>query len=159
MAAPPSTAYADLAADLPHGTEARLFRPEYEPTPHGWKTIGARPIIQMVLDASASPDSIAAEARIVPLGSSDVPDMLALVEAAQPGPFDTHTIELGSYVGIRDAASEHLIAMSGERFQLERHVEVGAIAVHPKTRGQGLEPRCAGRPAGGRRCKSVTVKG
>jgi hypothetical protein len=24
--------------------------------------------------------------------------------------------------------------------------------------GRAIEPRCAGRPAGGRRCKSVTVK-
>src|SRR5438034_10955771 len=31
-------------------------------------------------------------------------------------------------------------------------------SVHSNCMGCGIEPRCAGRPAGGRRCKSVTVK-
>jgi hypothetical protein len=32
-----AAAYADLAADLPAGVEARLFRPSDEPTPPGWR--------------------------------------------------------------------------------------------------------------------------
>jgi len=47
---PTAAAYADLAADLPAGLEARLFRPIKEPALPGWGTISARPITQMVLD-------------------------------------------------------------------------------------------------------------
>ena len=36
------------------------------------------------------------------LTADDVPDMLALVERTEPGPFGPRTIELGEYFGIRD---------------------------------------------------------
>jgi ribosomal protein S18 acetylase RimI-like enzyme len=135
---PTPAAYADLAADLPDQTEARLFRPENERPPRGWETISARPIIQMVLDASGLADRVKSETDIVPLGPADVPEMLALVETARPGPFASRTIELGTYVGLRDGAAGLLIAMGGERFQFDHYVELSAIAVHPEARGQGL---------------------
>lgn len=132
------TAYADLAIDLPDQTEARLFRPENETPPPGWKTIRAKPIFQMTLDVAAVPAPPDAETNIVHLGPADVPEMLALIEATKPGPFGPSTIKLGTYVGMRDSSTGCLIAMGGERFQLERHVELSAIAVHPDVRGQGL---------------------
>src|SRR6266581_2384603 len=49
-----AAAYSDLAADLPAGLEARLFRPTDEPTPADWETISARPIIQMLADETAT---------------------------------------------------------------------------------------------------------
>src|ERR1700722_2009865 len=55
VAEPTAAAYANLAADLPTGSEARLFRPCDEPTPAGWETVSARPIIQMVADDTATP--------------------------------------------------------------------------------------------------------
>ena len=55
IAEPSPAAYADLATDLLAGVEARLFRPGEEPTPDGWETISARPIIQMVFDRSTAP--------------------------------------------------------------------------------------------------------
>jgi hypothetical protein len=50
IAEPTATAYADLAADLPAGIEAKLFRPADEPAPQGWATVSARPTIQMQFD-------------------------------------------------------------------------------------------------------------
>ena len=47
IAEPSAAAYADLAAGLPAGTEARLFRPQIEPLPDGWKEINALDV-QMV---------------------------------------------------------------------------------------------------------------
>jgi predicted GNAT family acetyltransferase len=41
-------------------------------------------------------------------------------------------------LGIRETKTRRLIAMGGERFCLERHVELSAIAVHPEARGRGL---------------------
>jgi hypothetical protein len=55
---------------------------------------------QMALE---DPGACAAQpgARIVALGVGDVPQMLALTSATQPGPFGPRTIELGHYIGIR----------------------------------------------------------
>jgi len=64
--------------------------------------------------------------------------MRALVDLARPGPFGPRTIELGSYAGVREAATGRLVAMGGERFRLSSHVELSAIAVHPELRGRGL---------------------
>jgi len=137
IAEPTAAAYADLAADLPVGLEARLFRPQEEPTPQGWEAMSARPIMQMVCE-HARPAPVGAEASVFPLGRYDVAEMLALVDSARPGPFGPRTIELGSYVGVWHAVTGRLVAMGGERFCLPSHVELSAIAVHPDARGRGL---------------------
>jgi ribosomal protein S18 acetylase RimI-like enzyme len=133
-----SPAYADLAVDLPPKTEARLFRPADEPAPPGWETVSARPIVQMIYDRRRLPPPNSPDANIVMLGRPDVPEMLALVDAAKPGPFGSGTIELGTYVGVRHARTGQLIAMGGERFRIDGYVELSAIAVHPDARGRGL---------------------
>ncbi|MEA2777310.1 MAG: hypothetical protein QOF90_2716 [Acetobacteraceae bacterium] len=137
LAEPSPAAYADLAADLPPGAEARLFRPAEEPAPSGWETISARPIQQMVADADSLLPIRPAEARVVQLNRADIPAMLMLADAAKPGPFGPRTWELGHYAGIRDSTGR-LLAMAGERFRLPGHVELSAICVHPDARGQGL---------------------
>jgi len=104
-------AYADLAIDLPPQTEARLFRPTEHPAPRDWETVSARPIVQMVCDGLYLPTPNDLDARIAPLGPADVPDMLALVDVAKPGPFASRTIQLGGYVGIRHARTGQLIAL------------------------------------------------
>jgi predicted GNAT family acetyltransferase len=92
----------------------------------------------MVLDGSRLPAALAGKARVSPLGRDDAAEMLALVDTARPGPFGSRTVELGSYIGVRDAATGRLVAMGGERFCLPSHVELSAIAVHPGFRGRGL---------------------
>jgi ribosomal protein S18 acetylase RimI-like enzyme len=128
-------AYGDLANDLPAGVEARLFRPADEPAPRGWEAISARPILQMIAENARPLDRIA-EAKIVPLGDDDRAAMLALAEAARPGPFGVRTHLLGGYVGVR--RDGRLVAMAGERFRLPGFVELSAICVAPEARGAGL---------------------
>jgi ribosomal protein S18 acetylase RimI-like enzyme len=128
-------AYADLAVDLPEGLEARLFRPADEPTPDGWETISAHPIIQMVAERIAAPNS-ALDDELRALTPDDLPSMLHLAERAKPGPFDQRTPLLGRYVGYHDG--DRLLAMGGERFQVPGFVELSAISVHPDARGRGL---------------------
>ena len=128
-------AYADLASILPPGLEARLFRPSEEPAPKGWETLSARPIVQMTADLAPNR---ALGHTLVELGAEDLDDMLALAEAAKPGPFGRKTILFGAYVGIRGADGRGLIAMGGERFRLPGFAEVSAICVHPSARGRGL---------------------
>lgn len=123
-------AYADLAANLPPRTEARLFRPAAEPLPDGWEELERFPMLQMV--ASSRP---AGGEEPVLLGLHDIPAMLELVAATKPGPFGPRTPQLGRYLGIWREA--RLVAMAGERLRLPGHVELSAICVHPEARGKG----------------------
>ncbi len=125
-------AYADLAADLPAGLEARLFRPADEPVPRGWTAVSARPIVQMVADTEP-PESAD---HFVHLAAMDIGDMLDLAAAADPGPFGYRAVELGTYVGVR--RDGRLIAMAGERMRVPGYVEISAVCTHPDARGQGL---------------------
>jgi hypothetical protein len=77
----------------------------------------------------------AGEAAIVPLGPDDIAEMLALVDAARPGPFEPRTTELGRYVGVRDAVKGCLVAMAGERFCPPLYVELRLLPSTPKPGG------------------------
>lgn len=70
-----------------------------------------------------------------PLTTADVPEMVALAQLTEPGPFRERTIELGPFFGIFDDG--RLVAMAGERMHLPHHVEVSAVCTHPKARGRG----------------------
>jgi len=100
--------------------------------PDGWRAVQAFDLVQMIEDRVTGVDC----AQAIPLGSGDVPEMLELVAATEPGPFLARTIELGVYLGIRcDGA---LVAMAGERFRLDGWTEISAVATRPDHRGQGL---------------------
>jgi ribosomal protein S18 acetylase RimI-like enzyme len=136
---PTRAAYADLAADLPAGLEARLFRPAEEATPPGWETMISRPIVQMLAEAAPGGTGEAdVKLPIRALGAGDAADMLALARVAEPGPFGLRTALLGGYVGVREPADGRLVAMAGERFRPPGYVELSAICVHPEARGRGL---------------------
>lgn len=81
-----------------------------------------------------------AQARLDPrastLSSSDVPEMLELVRATEPGPFLQRTIELGRYVGIHEGGA--LVAMAGERMRFEGWTEISAVCTAPSRRSNGL---------------------
>jgi len=108
IVAPDAASYADLAVDLPPGTEARLFRPAAEEAaPTGWETLSARPILQLIADATtlaAAPDRVGGSA-IIDLVAGDTGAMLDLAAAAKPGPFGQRTMLLGDYVGVRAATA------------------------------------------------------
>lgn len=128
---PGEGAYADLAVDLPRGTEARLFRPHEEPLPRGWRQLDCFPMLQMV--ASRPPNGAAKTAAA--LTEADLQAMADLVEITKPGPFGSRTPRLGQYLGVRDG--NRLLAMAGERMRLPGYVELSAICVHPEARGRG----------------------
>ena len=78
--------------------------------PSGWQEVGRGTGVQLIeTDALITrPDDEA-----ILLGADDVPEMLALVERNQPGPFRPRTYELGRYIGFRREG--RLVAMAGER--------------------------------------------
>lgn len=139
---PSDQAYADLAADLPVGAEARLFRPAEEPLPAGWDDLGRFPLLQMV--ATRAPEGDAEAISILSL--ADAAAMLDLVALAQPGPFGRRTPLLGRYFGVWKG--DRLMAMAGERLRVPGHVELSAICVHPEVRGQGHASRLVRRLVG-----------
>jgi ribosomal protein S18 acetylase RimI-like enzyme len=101
--------------------------------PDGWEELFALPTVQMV--AATVEPAAAAVAEL--LGSDDVSDMLALVGRTHPGPFERRTIELGDYIGVRDADGI-LIAMAGMRMQLPGYTEISAVCTDEAARGRGL---------------------
>jgi predicted GNAT family acetyltransferase len=102
----------------------------------GWETDRVTPGVQMIgqsMSGVEDPDAVL-------LTEKDVPEMLDLVARAEPGPFLKRTIDLGRYLGIRDADGR-LIAMAGERFRMPGWTEVSAVCTDPAFRGKGLGAR------------------
>ena len=124
-----------LAELVGPGAEIGLSSTDELP-PAGWETVGRGAGVQLVqTDAlNTRPDDEA-----IVLGAADVPEMLALVERNQPGPFRPRTHELGRYIGIRRRGE--LIAMAGERLHPEGWTEISAVATDVEYRGQGLASR------------------
>jgi N-acetylglutamate synthase-like GNAT family acetyltransferase len=89
-------------------------------------------IDQMICEVSLAPPPVAP----LPLGTTDVPEMLELTAATEPGPFLPQTIQMGSYFGIR-ASDGRLVAMAGERLQSTACAEISALCTHPEFRGRG----------------------
>jgi len=125
--------FQSLLTLLPAGDRLGLFTLEELMPPSSFSVIERGGVDQMVL---VKTPSYAGSVPIVRLNASDVPDMLALVEATHPGPFGPRTIELGQYIGVRRQGM--LVAMAGERMRLDGFTEISAVCVHPSCRGQGL---------------------
>ena len=103
--------------------------------PPGWQ------VLMNLAGVQFTGEHVAAEpaSDAVPLGPSDVPEMLDLVARTQPGPFLPRTIELGGYVGVRRNGG--LVAMAGERLRPPGWSEISAVCTDADFRGEGLATR------------------
>jgi ribosomal protein S18 acetylase RimI-like enzyme len=132
----------DAAELLGVGHTGALMRPDL-PIPANFKLVQQFDLVQFL-----APESFGAEdPEAVVLGVEDVPEMLALTELTEPGPFRSRTIEFGSYLGLREAGT--LIAMAGERFRPPGYIEISAVCTDPAYRGQGLATRLVRAVAAG----------
>ena len=127
--------YADVAR-LTGADRIALLRDRSAPLPAGWTVLETIGLVQF--DGSAV--ETAPEPEAVRLTADDVPEMTALIERTKPGPFLPRTIELGTYLGIRDADGA-LIAMAGERMHPQGWTEISAVCTAPEARGRGLASR------------------
>ncbi|NTX28054.1 GNAT family N-acetyltransferase [Burkholderia pyrrocinia] len=118
-----------------HGPAA-LVTPDEIETPARLSVIRRATLLQMIWQGA--PDPTYASEHVT-LAETDVPDMLALTTAAQPGPFGPRTIELGDYIGVRSEG--RLAAMAGERMQIDGYTEISAVCVDAAFRRQGLAAR------------------
>jgi len=114
-----------------HGPVALSTVDKIEP-PGDFSVIRQAALLQMIWQGKPS----AAVAEHARLDVRDVPDMIALTDATQPGPFGPRTIELGNYFGVRDRS--RLVAMAGERLKVDGYTEISAVCVDPSFRGRGL---------------------
>jgi predicted GNAT family acetyltransferase len=128
---PTSADWIDALELITPGTGAAVVN-DGVPLPASLTVVQVFDLVQMTgVDAQAARDS-----RASTLGSSDVPEMLELVRATEPGPFLQRTIELGRYIGIREGGE--LVAMAGERMRFEGWTEISAVCTAPARRGEGL---------------------
>lgn len=140
--------------------------------PRGWTVIATFAGIQMVGDGvksghdpirsrvadpadpadhadHADPGQRPAPGSPVRLGTVDVPEMLALVERTQPGPFLSRTVEFGRYLGIREHPDHRLVAMAGERMRPPGYVEISAVATDSDYQRRGFARLLVSAVAGG----------
>ncbi len=130
---------------------AVLFRGDDLEPPDGWEVPFRLPGLQMVATAPiGEPDP-----AFVRLTNEDVTDMLALVGRTRPGPFFTRTVELGTYLGLREDGV--LVAMAGERIRLEGYTEISAVCTDEAVRKRGLATRLVRAIAAGIEARGETA--
>jgi len=115
-----------------HGP-ASLVTPDEIPTPAGFSVVWRAMLHQMVWQGTLDDVN---HLDAVPLTEADVPEMLELIAATEPGPFGPRTVEFGGYLGVRRQG--RLVAMAGQRLRAGGHVEISAVCVDAAFRGQGL---------------------
>jgi ribosomal protein S18 acetylase RimI-like enzyme len=130
---PTPDAWEALRALVGPGHLAVLFR-DAVVGPPDWQEVFRLPTLQML--SPPAPAGGDRTAGIAPLAVADVEEMCGLAERARPGPFSKRTIELGTYLGIRDGGA--LVAMAGERMRIEGHTEISAVSTEEAYRGRGL---------------------
>jgi ribosomal protein S18 acetylase RimI-like enzyme len=129
---PTNDAFADLQRLVSPGEHVALFTASSLDVPSNWQVDRSRWIDQMICEASLAPPPVAP----LPLGATDVPEMMELTAITEPGPFLPQTIQMGSYFGIR-ASDGRSVAMAGERLQSAAFAEISAVCTHPEFRGRG----------------------
>ncbi|MDX2546498.1 GNAT family N-acetyltransferase [Streptomyces sp. WI04-05B] len=146
---PEARDWADVAALMGPGAVI-AFAGTGAPPPDGWELLYQGPGAQLVDDGvDATPDEEA-----IRLTAADVPEMLALVERTDPGPFLPRGIELGEYLGFRH--NGELIALAGERLRPPGWTEISAVCTDSAHRGRGLATRLVRAVAHGIRQRGDT---
>ena len=125
-------AFSDLRVLVGPQERVALFTAAALDVPKTWHVERSQWIEQMICETLPAAQPIQA----APLTAADVPEMLALTAATEPGPFLPRTIELGRYFGIR-SQDGCLAAMAGERLRLRGFTEISAVCTHPDFRGRG----------------------
>jgi predicted GNAT family acetyltransferase len=112
--------------------------------PPGWTEQFRAAGTQMVCDHPVRGIPEVEPFEVCHLGAGDVPEILDLVERAQPGPMLERTIELGPYLGIREEDGA-LVALAGTRMHLAGYTEISAVCTDDRHRGRGLAKIVVGR--------------
>ncbi len=88
--------------------------------------------LQMIIE---QPINVPINNPIKLLTKADMPALFNLVNLVQPGYFRKNTAALGNYYGIFQ--NEELVAVTGERMQMNAFIEVSAVVTHPQHTRKG----------------------
>lgn len=105
--------------------------------PPGLQLMRSAQGVQMLALRPIAPED--GQEAVVVLGDADAPEMLALAQLTEPGPFLPRTHTMGRFVGVR--IQGRLAAMAGERMRFAGATEVSGVCTHPDFRGRGLARR------------------
>ena len=119
----------DISAIDPYLEDAFYFIGDLPPLPSNWVLLKELPCVQMILQSP-----IAATAVVSPLNASHSKAMLDLINKVQPGFYKADTLLLGDYYGVWQ--DDKLVAVGGERIQLESFTELSSIVTHPDYTGR-----------------------
>lgn len=131
---PSSKAFDEMRLLLNADEKIGITTPQPIDIPADWEVHRSMPLDQMIC-LNAPPEVASPKFEIIELKDQDVPEMLALTAATEPGPFLPNTIRMGPYYGIR--VNKELAAMAGVRLQLTRFTEISAVCTAPHYRGRG----------------------
>jgi ribosomal protein S18 acetylase RimI-like enzyme len=126
--------WAALAALI--GSDPAVIVRDTISVPAGWRKGFRAPGTQMVCDRPVDDVPTIGPLAVEILTPASVPEMLDLVERTRPGPMLPRTIELGTYVGIRERGT--LVAMTGTRMHPPGFTEISAVCTDDEHRGRGL---------------------
>jgi hypothetical protein len=88
---------------MPEGDFAVLFLENSLEIPAGWQLLRDGTLVQMV--CSTVPDRPSLTEAILPMTSTDFPEMVTLASLTKPGPFRNRTATLGGFVGFASMAA------------------------------------------------------
>src|ERR1700730_13027196 len=123
-------ALAALAALVKPEESVFLFQVPEILIPPGLVEVRVGKGVQMVATRSMTVESTRSD--IVMLGDNDAPEMLALAELTEPGPFLARTHTMGTFLGIR--VGGRLAAMAGGRMRFPGYTEGCGVCTHPQFR-------------------------
>jgi ribosomal protein S18 acetylase RimI-like enzyme len=124
----------DILHDIiPFDTVSAFIAPYDIVIPEQWTVVQPLMVWQMVYDDAATPAAVTQE--FIPLTKQHIPQMLALTQLTNPGPFSERTIDFGYYLGIFDG--DRLVAMAGQRMNPTPYAEISAVCTHPDYLGRG----------------------
>jgi GNAT superfamily N-acetyltransferase len=130
--APTADDWDALRALVGPGEHVFLIRESVD-VPNGWIPTFELAGVQMALETTIAPGDVPDH---LPLTHADVPEMTELVSRTEPGPWRPRTIDLGTYLGVRDDGT--LVAMAGQRMRPPGFTEISAVCTDPAYRGRGL---------------------
>lgn len=104
------------------------------PAPAGWRIDREARMFKMVWEAPMPAEDAAPDA--IMLRTEHAKQAVELATLTNPGPFGIRTPELGEYFGY--FAGDKLVAMAGERMEIEDLREISGICTHPDYQGRGL---------------------
>jgi len=139
LAEPSEEAFADLERLVDVGEVVGFVRAEPAPLPARWQRVFGVALEQRVCRRLGPWPAV----DVAPLGEEDMPAMLVLAEATEPGPFERGARELGDFLGVWEGS--RLVAMAGVRAHLEGFREITAVCTAPDRRGRGLAKGLVGR--------------